>query len=245
MLYSKGARKTFLWVWIIFLVMSYSLSYFFAFHLSVYSLVFSVLLFMQLALSYKNKLDMQEIVKNVNVDSVHIDVLVVGYRENKEYWTKCLESISAQNHAHINVVLSIDGNDLEDQYMYEIGQNILPWSTILRNDHGGKRSAIINGYNYLIESKRKSEYIVLVDSDTILEKDGVESLVKCIHSDPSIGCATGNIRILNTGTFLTKIINSRYAYAFNIERSYLSYLNIMTCCSGPMISNQETTGIRH
>ena len=44
---------------------------------------------------------------------------------------------------------------------------------------------------------------------------------------------TSNIKIFNKENLLTKH-NARYSYAFNIERSYLSYLNIMNCCSGPL-----------
>ena len=230
-------RYCFFWTWFIFVTTVYTLSFFTTFHVSVYAMLFTILLIGQLVLSFKNRLFMEKTLdNNIDITSVSVDLVVVGYRENKHYWVKCLESVCAQTFfENMNVVVSIDGNDPDDQYMGETARCILPRSAaIFMHAHGGKRSAIAGAYRYIANSNSSSQYIILIDSDTILQNDAVEALVRCIHTDSKIGCATGNIRVADTGSFLRKVINARYSYAFNIERSCLSCIGIMTCCSGPL-----------
>ena len=116
--------------------------------------------------------------------------------------------------------------------MKVIAEEYLPNSTILMNEHGGKRSAICKGIEYLKEYNQ-TEYFILVDSDTVLDANASKYMVECIDQKNTIGCATGSLTIFNTH-FLAKIINARYNYAFNIERSCMSYFGIMNCCSGPL-----------
>lgn len=165
--------------------------------------------------------------------NIKYDILIVGYREDPKYWEKCLASIKKQSLTPEKIIISIDGDDEEDVYMYDKAKEIFENAMILLNNHKGKRNAIYEGYK-TIQNISNSDYVVIIDSDTILDKDACLNLIKCIHSDDKIGCATSNIKIFNNDTILTKIINGRYAYAFNIERAYLSYLNIMNCCSGPL-----------
>lgn len=235
-----GVKYLFFWTVFILTIVSYAITYFFEMPFSMYSIFFGVLLFLQLFHSYLNRKNQDNIRKEYALckrTPPYVDVMIVGYRENVEYWKTCLNSVKNQTYKSINVIISVDGNEQDDMFMYRIAKNIFPYSVILMNKHGGKRSAIIHGYKYLQSrpSFPECKYVVLVDSDTILDKYAIENLVCCVDIDDSIGCATGNIRIFNNNSnFLTKIINARYAYAFNIERSYLSHLGIMNCCSGPL-----------
>lgn len=223
-------KQFFFYIILVFILIIYISSYIFSLHFSIYGLILFSFLFTQLIFSILNKKDL----KDLCFDSKKkINILIVGYRENPDYWKKCIESIKKQTISFKTILFSIDGDEEEDIYMAEIAKEILPNSKILLNNHNGKRSAIINGYKYL-QKDYPSDYIIIIDSDTILEKNACLELIKCIDSDDKIGCATSNIKIFNKENLLTKIINARYAYAFNIERSYLSYLNIMNCCSGPL-----------
>ena len=215
---------------LIFILCIYTSSYIFSLNFSIYGIILFTFLFIQLLFSIFNKNNL----KNLHFDKTKkINLLVVGYREDPEYWKQCLESIKKQTISFQTILFSIDGDEEDDMYMAETARKLIPDSKILLNNHAGKRSAIIHGYRNL-QLRYPSDYIIIIDSDTILDKNACLELVKCIDSDEQIGCATSNIKIFNINTLLTKIINARYAYAFNIERSYLSYLNIMNCCSGPL-----------
>lgn len=165
-------------------------------------------------------------------------LLIVGYRENEQYWENCLTSILQLEYSAINAVVAfIDGNEEEDKYMADIFHRLMiqdSWYAYCQLcPHQGKRHMLEQGYRYIKEKFPNNDYIIVVDSDTIINPDGVQELVKCIHANPQNACATGNIQIFNHTTFLAKIINSRYLYAFTIERSAQAYVGVMTCCSGP------------
>ena len=223
-------KHVFFFVIFFIIITIYISSYIYALKFSVYGVILFTFLLNQLLLSLLNKRDLRNLHFN---NEKKINILVVGYRENPEFWKKCIESVNNQSISFQKILFSIDGDEEEDIEMGETAKQIIPSSELLLNNHGGKRSAIIHGYKYL-QSNYPSDYIIIIDSDTILDKDACLHLVKCIDSDEQIGCATSNIKIFNNNTLLTKIINARYSYAFNIERSYLSYLNIMNCCSGPL-----------
>lgn len=175
-----------------------------------------------------------------------VALLIVGYRENETYWEKCLQSILKSTYRNVNAVVAfIDGNEEEDRYMADIFQRIMLtddrfFSYVRLCPHQGKRHMLEQGYRYIRQEFPANDYIIVIDSDTIIEPDGVEELVKCIDADKNNACATGNIQIFNRDTFLAKIIHSRYLYAFSIERSAQAYVGVMTCCSGPFsIYRQE------
>lgn len=168
-----------------------------------------------------------------------VALLIVGYRENETYWEKCLESILRTTYPNVSVVAAfVDGNEEEDRYMADVFHRVMLTddrfvSYVRLCEHQGKRHMLEQGYKYIKQEFPTNDYIIVIDSDTIIEPDGVEELVKCIDADSNNACATGNIQIFNLDTILARIINSRYIYAFTIERSAQAYVGVMTCCSGP------------
>jgi hyaluronan synthase len=147
----------------------------------------------------------------------------------------------------------VDGDEEEDRFMYEIFEKI---HLEMRNEeegtmyyfpsycsllpHRGKRHAMYEGFQYVKRMYPNNSYIIIIDSDTVIEKGAVQALVSAIHRKEEIGCGTGSLRIFNQINLLTRIVNARYAYAFDIERSAMSYFGCMNCCSGPFsIYRQE------
>lgn len=168
-----------------------------------------------------------------------VALLIVGYRENETYWEKCLNSILETTYPNISGVMAfVDGCEEEDRYMADIFQKIMLEDNKFPNHvellyHKGKRHALMRGYRYIMSHLPLNEYIIVVDSDTIIRPDAIGELVKCIDADDRNACATGNIQIFNRDTFLARIIHARYLFAFTVERSAQSHAGVMTCCSGP------------
>lgn len=167
-----------------------------------------------------------------------VSLLIVGYRENEEYWRNCLHSILETIYPNIAAVVAfVDGDETEDVYMADIFNDIMDQTHYNTHvelcPHQGKRHMLEKGYRYIKTRFPDNEYIIVIDSDTIIQAESVGELVKCINSNDKNACATGNIQIFNRDTILAKIIHSRYLYAFTIERSAQSYVGVMTCCSGP------------
>ena len=203
-------------------------------------------------------------------EEMKVAVMVVGYREDPDYWRGCLESI--RDHACglasfgtvRGVYACVDGDSENDHFMTDIFHEVFTTSSLttieeeegkldnfskLTNinlhseeegyksqvqefSHGGKRETMKRGMDW-IQVDGDYDYILVTDSDTIFLPNAVWSLVKVIHDDPKNGCATGTLQIFNRTTALAKMVNARYLYAFNMERSAMSFVGCMNCCSGP------------
>lgn len=164
-------------------------------------------------------------------------VLVVGYREDPRDWKACLEGLIAQDYPLGLILACIDGDEAPDVEMGDSARALLassgrPWE-VHECAHGGKRSALANGFHILTSSYPEMDAVVLCDSDTRYKPDAVSALVSCLSSDDRVGCATGSLRVFDNH-FLGRIVNARYAFAFDIERASMSTFGIMTCCSGPL-----------
>jgi len=224
----------------IFFMIGLGIGYPYSIFMRKYSFVgFVIMLYfvLQIVFATMNFREMRKI-ENLEEDLPTVSFLVIGYRENPEYWEKCIRSLLDVNYARISSICAfIDGNESEDMYMKGIFEETvmgMPMRCRIRMcDHKGKRHAMDAGFRYIREMMPDNQYIIVIDSDTIVEKDSVTRLVSCIHRDERNGCATGNIRIFNTDSWLARIINARYAYAFTIERGAMSTMGVMNCCSGP------------
>lgn len=166
---------------------------------------------------------------------------IVGYRENAEYWEKCLESIRDLDYPkhRINGIFAfVDGDEEDDKYMKTIFDTIFMEESSERVNcyllpHGGKRHVMYHGFHHIKNNFETNDYVLVIDSDTILNKDSVTQLVKAIHWNRLNGCGTGSLKIFNRKNMLTKIVHSRYGFAFDVERGAMSYVGCMNCCSGP------------
>ena len=174
-------------------------------------------------------------------------LVVVGHRENPDYWKKCILSVCGLDTSNLlKVYFFIDGNEEEDLYMYDMAHTLLAAHTpddfspvdVFRAEKRGKRGVMYSGIERVRHEFHEKEGEILVavsDSDTVLRKNALIELEKCICSHPKNGCATGFLEIYNMEDgFLPKLINARYHYAFGLERSCQSYFGCMTCCSGPL-----------
>ena len=185
-----------------------------------------------------------------------VGILLVGYREDPIYWEQCVRSIRTHSPPSIVRVVcaAIDGNERPDTMMeeqfYETWDknqdntqpedgytNISLESPIDRVSlllpHRGKRHTMRSGFEYLRIHYPDLDYIIVMDSDSVVTPNSIWSLVRVMDENPANGCGTGCLQILNLENMLARIIDARYAYAFNIERSAMSALGVMNCCSGP------------
>jgi hyaluronan synthase len=91
----------------------------------------------------------------------------------------------------------------------------------------GKREAMAEGIR-----RTRGDIIVLVDSDSFLERGAVQALVRPF-ADPRIAATTGHARVHNPSVnLLTKMQNVRYYIAFSVYKSAEAVFGAVTCCSG-------------
>jgi hyaluronan synthase len=92
----------------------------------------------------------------------------------------------------------------------------------------GKRRAMRHGF-YLSEG----EIVIFLDSDTIVEHDAIERLVRCMNDDPHLGAIVGYCRALNADfNYMTKMQDTWYASAFSVGKGFEASLGTVSCCSG-------------
>jgi len=99
---------------------------------------------------------------------------------------------------------------------------------VIHKPNGGKRTAVAAGFY-----ASHGEYIVLIDSDSVVDHEAIENFMKAFSANPKVGGVVGNCKVLNANkNFLTKCQDAWYDYAFNIHKTAESTFGSVLCCSG-------------
>jgi hyaluronan synthase len=105
-----------------------------------------------------------------------------------------------------------------------------PTLNVIHQERGGKRKASAAGF-YL----SKGNYMVHLDSDSVIDENAITELIKGLKSNPNIGCAVGEIRIWNANeSLLTKLQDAWHNSSCNVNKAYESVFRCVTCCSGSL-----------
>jgi hyaluronan synthase len=180
-------------------------------------------------------------IKSSNNYSKKVSILVVGYKENIDYFKACINSINNLSYSNISLIVFVNDSDtIESMYMNNIFETILSsrYSQKIRSlniKHNGKRNAMYRGFEEIkVDS---SDYILTLDSDTILKSDCIERLVDVLdikNKNKLFGGVTGHVRIFNDESVISLLSLIRYWFAFNVERAAQSYFGVVSCISGPL-----------
>lgn len=156
-----------------------------------------------------------------------ISVIVPFFNEEPEVLDQSIQSLlAAKGNKEIIVVDDGSSDKACATMIMQKYKNVLTFVRYEKNR--GKRHAQSMGFLYA-----KGDYIITVDSDTIVDEWALLTLINPMLHDTSVGATTGNVQVLNeSDNILTKMIASRYWNAFNVERKSLSRFGIVTCCSG-------------
>lgn len=161
------------------------------------------------------------------------DVLVIipAYNEeNNIYKTIC--SVAASDYpAGLLHIIAVDDGSQDETYkqMCRAQQDYPQLVELLRFEHNrGKREGIHEAFKL-----RSSTYFITLDSDTVLEKNAIRSLLVPLIKNPRIGAVTGRIRIWNQNANLfTKMLGTNFAMAFDFTRAIQSTFSSVFCTSG-------------
>jgi hypothetical protein len=186
----------------------------------------------------------------------NVAVVIPAYNERPDVLADCLESLDRQDYeGDIRFVVVDDGSSnieallpVYREYAKRGNWNILRWR---EPGNRGKRlaqEAAIYGaraHDALVQldfdgieravtwEKSKADFIVTVDSDTVVEPDGVRWILTPFF-DERVAAVTGDVAVLNRATNrLTGLINDRYALLCDHERAAQSHSGRVYCCAGP------------
>lgn len=139
-----------------------------------------------------------------------------------------IDSIFKSSYKNLEVIAINDGstddtikilNDLSIKYKK---------LNIIHKKNGGKRKAVGDGFK-----ASHGQYIVFIDSDSIITEFTVEEMMKIFKGDPKIGGISGQVKLWNSNTnFLTKMQDVWYDSSYNISRTTESVFETVICCPG-------------
>lgn len=165
-----------------------------------------------------------------------VSVLVPIFNQ-KDMIETVFDHIYDSTYKNIEVIAVNDGStDGTKQILNKIKEKY-PRLTVIHKKNEGKRRAIAQAF-----PKAKGKYIVLIDSDSVIDKKAIEEFMKAFNSDPKIGAVVGFTKAWNAyKTLTTKLQDVWYDYAFNIHKTCESAFGNVMCCSGSLAGYRRET----
>jgi hyaluronan synthase/N-acetylglucosaminyltransferase len=164
--------------------------------------------------------------------------VIAAYNEEARSLDACLQSLIDQDYAgplRVYVVDDASPNRDELREIYAHYDALPNWRVLLPTENRGKRHAQDAAFAHC-----QGEIVVTIDSDTVVDPDGVRELVAAF-ADPTVGAVTGDVGVMNADVnLLTRLIAMRYWVAFNQERAAQSRFRSVLCCSGPLAAYRRS-----
>lgn len=139
-----------------------------------------------------------------------------------------IRAIDNSTYNNIEIIAVNDGSTDKTQEILAELKKTIPKLKVINNKNEGKRKAVATGF-----SNSKGNFIVLVDSDSIIDKNGIVEFLKTFNGNPGIGAVVGNAISWNSRkNILTKCQDVWYDVTFNIQKACESTFGNVLCCSG-------------
>jgi cellulose synthase/poly-beta-1,6-N-acetylglucosamine synthase-like glycosyltransferase/peptidoglycan/xylan/chitin deacetylase (PgdA/CDA1 family) len=152
-----------------------------------------------------------------------VSVVVPAYNE-REGIAAAVRSLAGGDHPVIEVVVVDDGST--DGTADVVRGLRLPGVRVIRVPNGGKSAALNIGV-----AAAAHELIVMVDGDTVFERDSIRRLVQPF-GDPAVGAVAGNVKVGNRGSVVARWQHIEYVIGFNLDRRLYDVGRIMTTVPG-------------
>jgi hyaluronan synthase len=86
--------------------------------------------------------------------------------------------------------------------------------------------------NYLGASHSKGEFLLFIDSDSVVDKHAITEMMRAFNQDSKLGAIVGHVKPWNVQkSLLARLQDAWYDYEFNISKTTQSVLGgVMVCC---------------
>ncbi|HUU49315.1 MAG TPA: glycosyltransferase [Nitrosopumilaceae archaeon] len=139
-----------------------------------------------------------------------------------------IKAIFESTHRNLQVIAVNDGSTDKSKQILDMLSKKYPLLKVIHRKNQGKRHAIATGF-----AKSSGKYIVLIDSDSVVDKNAISEFMKTFDAHPKVGSLVGYAKVWNSKkNILTKCQDAWYDYAFNIHKTTESRLGNVLCCSG-------------
>lgn len=168
-----------------------------------------------------------------------VSVIIPVYNQEKLI-EQVVDAIFRSSYANLEVVAVNDGSkDGTGKVLDGLGRNN-PRLKVVHKKNGGKRTAVATGFH-----EASGEFVVLIDSDSIVDRYAIEEFMKAFKANPRVGGVVGNGKVLNADkNVITRCQDVWYDFSFNIQKSAQSRFGTVTCLSGCLAAYRRETVAR-
>ncbi|TNC25854.1 bifunctional polysaccharide deacetylase/glycosyltransferase family 2 protein [Amycolatopsis alkalitolerans] len=153
-----------------------------------------------------------------------VTVIIPAYNEETGI-AATIRSALASRHP-VDVIVVDDGSTDGTVEVVRRLRRRVPAVRLLRQSNAGKAAALNSGL-----SAARTEFVVMVDGDTILDRDAVARLV-AHFGDASVGAVSGNAKVGNRQGLLGRWQHIEYVIGFNLDRRVYDTLRCMPTVPG-------------
>lgn len=156
-----------------------------------------------------------------------VTVIIPVYNQ-KDMIGPVINAIYESTYKNIEVVAVNDGSRDGTKEVLDRLAEKYPMLKVIHKKNEGKRKAIASGFY-----NSKGDFIIFIDSDSIVDASAIEEILKAFKGDPRIGAVVGHAKVWNASkNALTKCQDVWYDNSFNVRKSAESYFGSVLCCSG-------------
>jgi hyaluronan synthase len=158
-----------------------------------------------------------------------IAVLIPCFNESPELLEHSLRTVCAARGRKQVIVIEDGSRNGARGYLAELAERLEIQVHYFRENRG-KREALHYAVTNLLDDD--VEFVVTIDSDTVLEADALIRVVEPLKAE-GIGASTGNVLLLNEDeNLLTRMVGTYYWVGLNIYKQAQSVIRSVVCCSG-------------
>jgi hyaluronan synthase len=174
-----------------------------------------------------------------DADLPSVTVIIPAYNEGPDV-AKSIESIARSNYPREKLqIIAIDDGSKDDtwQHMDAIAKHYPDIVCAIKMDqNGGKRQGLRVGF-----ALAAGDVLVTMDSDSVVERDALRSLVTPIAADVRVGAVAGNVKVLNRDAgILPRMMRASFVLAFDFTRAYQSRIRSVLCTPGAFSAYRRT-----
>lgn len=156
-----------------------------------------------------------------------VSVLIPVYNQ-KSMISIVIDAIANSTYRNVEIIAVNDGSTDGTKEVLDSLNGKYPNLKVIHKKNGGKRSANATGFYHA-----KGNFIVFIDSDSVIDQYAIEEFMKTFNGNSSIGAVVGHANVWNSKkNLLTKIQDSWYDFSFNIVKTSESTLKSVLVCSG-------------
>ncbi len=154
-------------------------------------------------------------------------VIIPVYNQEKLI-EKVIDAILESTYPNLEIVAVNDGSKDGTGQILDVIAKRDDRVKVIHQLNGGKRTAVATGFY-----AAKGNFLVLIDSDSIVDKYAIEEFMKVFSANPKVGGIVGNGKVLNADkNMLTKCQDVWYDYSFNLHKTAESTFGSVLCLSG-------------